>query len=447
MDLTQLYNDPATQMLADRNGLSVQDYVARMDPRAIQGNMANIMRRNSGPALFTNPDQNANNLATGGNSGLAFNPEQGNPVNDGVLFNPTMGQPPQSDGPPQVPTAMSGGPTQREAPMLTQPPVPQAPQAAPILSASGQGATQGALSNSGAGAAVVSRPNSGPSSGSRRTPTNNTANARNSGMPDMRIGRSEGLGRIGTAMLGGNKTGLMDAMAAGGDAMYATSDANRQADLAEYTNSERIRLEKVKEAQVAAALAARGGGGAGKGKSGGGAGGVAGGGVYQQATLNSIDAIQGYLDKDGDSYNPFNSVNGWTGSFLSTKAGTPAHDVANLLETVVASIGFDRLDAMRKASKTGGALGSITEKELKLLQSSLGALQQSSSREVFQRNLTAVRNHYQSTITALENQLNADGSNDTSATSGGTTAAPTSSANSDALSAADAILGIGGKQP
>jgi len=82
-------------------------------------------------------------------------------------------------------------------------------------------------------------------------------------MPDMRIGRSEGLGRIGTAMLSGNKTGLMDAMAAGGNAMYATSDANRQAELAEYENSERLRLEKVKEAQVAAALAARGRGGSG----------------------------------------------------------------------------------------------------------------------------------------------------------------------------------------
>lgn len=390
--------------------------------------MANIMRRNSGPALFTNPDQNANQLATGGNSGLAFNPEQGNPVNDGVLFNPTMGQPPQAGGPPQVPTAMSGGPTQREAPMLTQPPAmgqPPAPQAAPILSASGQGASQGALSNSGAGAAVVSRPNSGPSSGSRRTPTNNTANARNSGMPDMRIGRSEGLGRIGTAMLGGNKTGLMDAMAAGGDAMYATSDANRQADLAEYTNSERLRLEKVKEAQVAAALAARGGGGAGKGKSGGGAGGVAGGGIYQRATLAAINEIQTYLDKDSSTWNPYYSVSGYMGGKLLGTDGTPANDVAGLVDTVVASIGFDRLDAMRKASKTGGALGSITEKELGLLQSSLGALKQANSQERFQRSLNNVKTHYEAVLASMENDSIADAGGQSPASGGGgSTAAP-----------------------
>ena len=295
MDLTQLYNDPATQMLAGRTGLSVQDYVSRMDPRAIQANLANL---NRGPALYTNQDQYNNTLAIGANSPLAYAPEQGNPVTEGMLFNPTMGQPPQTDAPPQMATANSGGPTQREAPMLAQPPVmgqPPAPQAAPILSSSGQGATQGALSNSGAGASVVSRPNSGPSSGSRQTPTNNTANARNSGMPDMRIGRSEGLGRIGAAMLGGNKTGLLDAMAAGGNAMYANNDANRQAQLGEYENSERLRLEKVKEAQVAAALAARGGRGGGSGKA-------------KEATLAAASAIklrdvdaalQGLDDYDG----------------------------------------------------------------------------------------------------------------------------------------------------
>lgn len=426
MDLTQLYNDPATQMLAGRNGLSVQDYVSQMDPRAIQANMANIMRRNSGPALFTNQGQYDNMLATGANSPLAYAPEQGNPVNEGMLFNPTMGQPPQADAPPQMPTAISGGPTQREAPILAQPPVvgqPTAPQAAPILSASGQGATQGALSNSGAGAAVVSRPNSGPSSGSRQTPTNNTANARNSGMPDMRIGRSEGLGRIGTAMLGGNKTGLMDAMAAGGNAMYATSDANRQADLAEYENSERIRLEKVKEAQAAAALAARGGGG----KSGGGSGGIAGGGIYQRATLTALDAIQGYIDRDNGSNNPFLNINGWTGSWLSARAGTPAHNVAGLLETVEGAIGFDRLDAMRKASKTGGALGSISERELALLSSSLASLRQSATAEEFQRNITLVRNHYQSSVAALDALMAADAGQTpaaSAASGGGSTAAP-----------------------
>ena len=398
MDLTQLYNDPATQMLAGRTGLSVQDYVARMDPRAIQGNMANIMRRNSGTALFTNPPQNANNLATGGNSPLAFNPEQGNPVNEGMLFNPTMGQPPQADGPPQMPTSMSGGPTQREAPMLTQPPVPQA---APILSASGQGATQGALSNSGAGAAVVSRPNSGPSSGSRRTPTNNTANARNSGMPDMRIGRSEGLGRIGTAMLGGNKTGLMDAMAAGGDAMYATSDANRQADLAEYTNSERIRLEKVKEAQVAAALAARGG--SGKAKSGGGASPYGSVGA-QAAQFNEIIAA---LRSDGNMTGPIAGTVGQTRDRSGVFGGDATRaDLRLQMEGIALN------EQLLYTAETKGA---ITDREMAMFRKPIPKI--TDSEELWIEWLTPRAD--------VLNQLAQNGiSNAAAAASGGSTAAP-----------------------
>lgn len=241
MDLTQLYNDPNVIAMAQAQGITPSEYISR-----IMTPTPNVQPTSPDPVQAPYPPQGgvlqnnqpAQRIGTVGFQDLGLRPDT---PQGGVLQNnqsAAMGTVGFQD--------------------LRQD---------PILSASGQGATQGALSNSGAGAAVVSRPNSGPSSGSRQTPTNNTSNARNSGMPDMRIGRSEGLGRIGTAMLAGNKTGLMDAMAAGGDAMYATSDANRQADLGEYENSERLRLEKVKEAQVAAALAARGGGGgSGKGK-------------------------------------------------------------------------------------------------------------------------------------------------------------------------------------
>jgi len=182
------------------------------------------------------------------------------------------------------------------------------------------------------------------------------------------------------------------------------NDENREAQMTEYENSERLRLEEAQRR----ATAASGGSGSGPGGTGG-TGGLAGGGIYQQATLDAIEAIEGYLDTDDESMNPFLSINGWTGNFLSTKPGRPAHDVAGLLKTVVASIGFDRLDAMRKASKTGGALGSITEGELRLLQSSLGSLQQSSTAPEFRRNLNAVKKHYQSVLASMENDRIADG--------------------------------------
>jgi hypothetical protein len=185
--------------------------------------------------------------------------------------------------------------------------------------------------------------------------------------------------------------------------MYAVNDENRAAEMGEYENSDRLRLEEAQRR----AVAARGG----SGGAGGGAGGptnVAGGGVYQRATLTALDAIQGYIDRDNGSSNPFNNINGFTGNWLAARSGTPAHDVAGLLNTVEGAIGFDRLDAMRKASKTGGALGAISERELALLSSSLGSLRQSASAPEFQRNITLVRKHYQSAVAAIDAQLAAD---------------------------------------
>jgi hypothetical protein len=276
----------------------------------------------------------------------------------------------------------------------------QDPTQSPALSANGQGATSAALTNGGVAAP---RPNAGPTSGARQTPTNNTGNSRQSGMPDMRIGRMAQLGRMGTAMLGSAGDGLLASMSAGGDAMYAVNDENRAAEMGEYENSERLRLEEAQRR----AVAARGG----SGGAGGGAGGptnVAGGGVYQRATLTALDAIQGYIDRDNGSSNPYNNINGFTGNWLAARPGTPAHDVAGLLNTVEGAIGFDRLDAMRKASKTGGALGAISERELALLSSSLASLRQSASAEDFQRNITLVRTHYQSAVAALDAQLAVD---------------------------------------
>lgn len=426
MDLSLIYNDPAHQQRASMMGMDMTSYVANMDPRAIQANIANLSR---GPAVYNTQEQVNNFNRVGANSGPnAFIPEQGSPITDGVLSSPGQPQAPQQGSMTPGVLASSDSPVVQSAPgQLQAPQQDGTPNSGPtpqpnsgVLASGGTGAAPGALTSGGntpaATAATAPRPNSGQSSGSRQTPTNNTGNARRSGMPDLRLGRTEQLGRIGTAMLGASGKGLLASMAAGGEAMYAGVDQNRAVQLAEYQDAERIRIEEQKRRDAIAARNAKSGGKGGVG----GSGGIAGGGIYQQATLDAISAIEGYLDADDGSMNPFNSVNGWTGNFLSTKPGTPAHDVSGLLQTVVASIGFDRLDAMRKASKTGGALGSITEGELRLLQSSLGSLQQSSSAPEFRRNLMAVKNHYQAVLASMENDRIADGnspSNPSQATS------------------------------
>ena len=51
-----------------------------------------------------------------------------------------------------------------------------------------------------------------------------------------------------------------------------------------------------------------------------------------------------------------------------------AVDGSQKLATLQASVAFDRLQRMREASPAGGALGAVSERELLLLQNSMGAL-------------------------------------------------------------------------
>lgn len=79
------------------------------------------------------------------------------------------------------------------------------------------------------------------------------------------------------------------------------------------------------------------------------------------------------------------------GSNLKLLGGTDAANVDALLNTVKANVGFTKLQEMRNASKTGGALGQVSDYENKLLQSVLAALEQGQTRQQFQKNLATVK--------------------------------------------------------
>lgn len=89
---------------------------------------------------------------------------------------------------------------------------------------------------------------------------------------------------------------------------------------------------------------------------------------------------------------------GVLGQWLSNVGGTPANRVANLIETVESNVGFDRLQAMRESSPTGGALGSVTERELSLLTSAIGSLKQSNNADDLAYNLRRVNKIYMDII-------------------------------------------------
>ena len=96
------------------------------------------------------------------------------------------------------------------------------------------------------------------------------------------------------------------------------------------------------------------------------------------------------------------------GSLTSGVPGTPAHDLLNTLNTIQANVGFDKLQAMRDNSPTGGALGQVSEFENRLLQSVKGALQQSQSRDQLVQNLRSVQADYKALLAEREQALATD---------------------------------------
>ena len=125
--------------------------------------------------------------------------------------------------------------------------------------------------------------------------------------------------------------------------------------------------------------------------------------IENPVVTDNIDKLIPQLDEDIASWLPSN-VSGFGGKILSNIAGSDAYDFEQRLTTIKANIGFDKLQAMRDASPTGGALGQVSEKELDQLNASMGNLNIGQSPEQLRENLIAVREQYIRTIRAIEAQ-------------------------------------------
>lgn len=102
----------------------------------------------------------------------------------------------------------------------------------------------------------------------------------------------------------------------------------------------------------------------------------------------------------------------WTTGFFGTMGnllpGTPQRDLAENLKTLEANAAFDKLQAMRDMSPTGGALGQVSERELDLLRASWSALSQSQSQDQFKENVQKFRDQIQSSWTNVLNAYERD---------------------------------------
>lgn len=121
--------------------------------------------------------------------------------------------------------------------------------------------------------------------------------------------------------------------------------------------------------------------------------------VAEAAEMEEAQAAQaaqsaGIVTQDIDRVmNLIDEGNPMTGLYsgIATVPGTAAHDAQRLLDTVRANVGFDKLQAMRAASPTGGALGQVSERENALLQATAGSLELSQTEDQLRENLRRLK--------------------------------------------------------
>lgn len=106
------------------------------------------------------------------------------------------------------------------------------------------------------------------------------------------------------------------------------------------------------------------------------------------------------------------NINVWTAGYmgvpLSKLPGSQAANLRATLDTIEANIAFDRLQQMRQSSPTGGALGSVSERELDLLAAAMASLKQSQSPEQLRSNLEHVQRQYERVLQQMEADFQAD---------------------------------------
>ena len=96
---------------------------------------------------------------------------------------------------------------------------------------------------------------------------------------------------------------------------------------------------------------------------------------------------------------------GLAGKGQSFVPGTDAYTLKERIATIKANLGFDRLQQMRDASPTGGALGQVAVQELQALQSSVASLDVGLPKKELDKNLGKIQSHYAGWLKALGREV------------------------------------------
>ena len=116
------------------------------------------------------------------------------------------------------------------------------------------------------------------------------------------------------------------------------------------------------------------------------------------------DLVSGTIDKAINLIGPYST--GY-GAMLSGLPNTDARALRNYLDTIKANVGFDKLQQMREASPTGGALGQVSDTENRLLQAVNGAMDPMQSGQL-KENLESIKTLYQQLLVERQKAFQQD---------------------------------------
>ena len=196
--------------------------------------------------------------------------------------------------------------------------------------------------------------------------------------------------RVGGKIMGGAAKGGLNAMDAGIEEYGNIKDYNRSRELEDYNSAV---LARLRAAQAQKALT---GGKATRGT----------GSnqpynkffnIVNDAGARSLEIIQNDIDDDGILNNFFTGATG-TGLLRGVPGSKAGKHFRNLLTTIKGNAGFDKLQAMREASPTGGALGQVSNFELEQLNAAFGNLDQSGDPVELRENLINLIHVYNNII-------------------------------------------------
>ena len=125
--------------------------------------------------------------------------------------------------------------------------------------------------------------------------------------------------------------------------------------------------------------------------------------VYTGTPESMAAALAAAMDANAATTHFDVTSDGATVTIAADTGGTAANDLRATLETIKANVAFDKLQQMRAASPTGGALGAVSDKEMSLLSSALTSLDQSQSAEQLMQNL----NNLEAIYKTITDKLNA----------------------------------------